>query len=128
MKTTDNLDSITPEEALAFVQKFCRKYSHAAQEVAYSVMGGASRYELLIKPRGYETLYDELETRFSGKGESRKKRRGRYPEYIRDIHQTFEELLGIENSMPFKVGNNKFLALNPANISISEDLAKLKIT
>lgn len=69
-------------------------------------------------------IFDQLESRSDGEG---KRRAGRYPEYIRDIHQTFEHLVGIENSMPFKVGPSHFLSLHPSKITIPEKLAKMKI-
>lgn len=205
MMVNELMENFTPEETKAFIQRFFEKYKHAAQEALYTMIGGESNYELVIKPREYATMsiykdkaqyllylkdakgkeipvvfknapsfciyvmhvidryrkkgntrvldlrqlkngfcliytaifdeskdkilhvYDELESRISGQGDSAKKRRGRYPEYIKDIQTTFKEILGVENSMPFKVDNNNFLSLNPSNIHIPEDLAGLDL-
>lgn len=205
MMVNELMESFTPEEAKAFIQRFFEKYAHAAQDALYSMIGGESKYELVIKPREYATMgiykdkaqyllylrdakgneipvvfknapsfciyvmhvidryrskgntkvldlrelrdgfcliytavfdeskdkilhiYDELESRVTGQGDAEKKRRGRYPEYIKDIQTTFKDLLGVENSMPFKVDNNNFLSLNPSNIHIPADLAGLDL-
>ncbi len=54
-------------------------------------------------------------------------RDGRYGEYIKDIHQTFEELMDNINSIPFKVGFGRYLQVPPEKMSIPQNLAKLKI-
>lgn len=200
------IENMTPAEKVAIMESLFAKHKNIAHEVMSTMIGGVSRYELLIKPRGiaavkmykdkvnyimyikdekgnetpvvfknapayciyimhvidrynnkentrvldlrkhkkefcevYATIFDEeedkivkiyeeLESRLSGKTEDKKKRKGRYPEYIKDIHQTFEELLGIENSIPFKVGNDRFLSLLPSKITIPSNLARLKIS
>lgn len=200
------IENMTPAEKVAIMESLFAKHKNIAHEVMSTMIGGVSRYELLIKPRGVaavkmykdkvnyimylkdekgnETpvvfknapayciyvmhvidrynnkentrvldlrkhkkefcevyaaifdeeddkivkIYDELENRLTGKPDEKKKRKGRYPEYIKDIHQTFEELLGIENSIPFKVGNDRFLSLLPSKITIPSNLARLKIS
>lgn len=75
-----------------------------------------------------ESRYQNLYTRNYTKDGKDKERAGRYNDYIKDIHTTFENLLGYADSMPFKIGENRFLPLMPDNIKIPEDLAKLKIS
>lgn len=54
-------------------------------------------------------------------------RDGRYGEYIKDIHQTFEGMMDNVNSMPFKVGFGRYLQVPPEKMTIPQNLAKLKI-
>ena len=68
-----------------------------------------------------DKYYRELENRPDGD----KLRKGRYPEYIKDIHQTFEAILGTVNSMPFKIGKNQYLSLIPAKIKIPSTLLNI---
>lgn len=54
-------------------------------------------------------------------------REGRYGEYIKDIHTTFESLMDNVNSLPFKVGQGRYLQVPPEKMSLPTNLAKLKI-
>lgn len=54
-------------------------------------------------------------------------RDGRYGEYIKDIHTTFEKLMDNVNSLPFKVGQGRYLQVPPEKMVIPNNLAKLKI-
>ncbi len=200
------IDNMTSSEKAAIMQSLFARHKSLAYEVMLKMIGGTSKYELLIKPRGVaavkiykdkvnylmylkdekgkETpvvfknapayciyimhvidryhnkentrvldlrkhkkefcevyavlfdeepdkivkIYEELENRLTGKTDEKKKRKGRYPEYIKDIHQTFEKLLSIEDSIPFKIGNDRFLPLSPSKITIPSKLATLKIS
>lgn len=54
-------------------------------------------------------------------------RDGRYGEYIKDIHTTFEKLMDNVNSLPFKVGQGRYLQVPPEKMSLPYNLVKLKI-
>jgi len=54
-------------------------------------------------------------------------RDGRYGEYIKDIHTTFEKLMDNVNSLPFKVGQGRYLQVPPEKMVLPNNLAKLKI-
>lgn len=54
-------------------------------------------------------------------------RDGRYGEYIKDIHTTFENLMDNVNSLPFKVGQGRYLQLPPEKMSLPTNLARLRI-
>lgn len=45
-------DNMSPAEMRAFIKEFCAQHKGAAQKIAYQITGGASKYELIIKPRG----------------------------------------------------------------------------
>lgn len=45
-------DNMSPAEMRAFIKEFCAQQKGAAQKIAYQITGGASKYELIIKPRG----------------------------------------------------------------------------
>lgn len=54
------------------------------------------------------------------------KRKGRYDDYIKDIHDTLEKLVGEIDSIPFKVGHGRYLGILPERIHIDEKLTKFK--
>ena len=80
------------------------------------------------EPESILAKYETLFTRNIGKGSSPKERTGRYRDYIKDIHTTFEKALGFKESMPFKIGENRFLPLVPDNINLPKKLSLLKIS
>lgn len=51
-------------------------------------------------------------------------RKGRYDDYIKDIADTFDELVGSPDSMAFKVGHGQFLQIAPNKIEIDKNLPK----
>jgi len=51
-------------------------------------------------------------------------RKGRYDDYIKDISDTFDDLVGSPDSMVFKVGHGQFLQIEPGRIEIDENLPK----
>lgn len=51
-------------------------------------------------------------------------RKGRYDDYIKDISDTFDNLVGSPDSMVFKVGHGQFLQILPSKIEIDENLPK----
>lgn len=53
-------------------------------------------------------------------------REGRYSEYIKDIHATFEDLMDNVNSIPFKVGFGRYLQVPPDKMTIPKELTELK--
>ncbi len=58
--------------------------------------------------------------------ESGKMRKGRYDDYIKDIHETLERLVGEIDSIPLKVGHGRYLGVMPERIYLDEKLAKFK--
>lgn len=58
--------------------------------------------------------------------ESGKMRKGRYDDYIKDIHNTLEKLVGEFDSIPLKVGHGRYLGVMPDRIFIDEKLTKFK--
>lgn len=58
--------------------------------------------------------------------ETGKMRKGRYDDYIKDIHETMERLVGEIDSIPLKVGHGRYLGVMPERIFIDEKLAKFK--
>lgn len=83
----------------------------------------------------YKAIMDETDKKigelFGGmchrKSKNGNSREGRYGEYIKDIHQTFEDLMGNINSIPFKVGFGRYLQVPPEKMALPENLAKLRI-
>lgn len=69
-------------------------------------------------------FYDGLEYR-KVDGDD-KKRKGRFDDYIKDIHETLENLIGEIDSIPFKVGHGRYLGILPERIHIDEKLTKFK--
>lgn len=55
-----------------------------------------------------------------------KMRKGRYDDYIRDIHETLEKLVGAIDSIPLKVGHGRFLGVLPERIFIDKKLTKFR--
>lgn len=51
-------------------------------------------------------------------------RKGRYDDYIKDISDTFDDLVGSPDSMVLKVGHGQFLQIAPTKIEIDENLPK----
>lgn len=51
-------------------------------------------------------------------------RKGRYDDYIKDISDTFDDLVGSPDSMVFKVGHGQFLQITPSRIEIDVNLPK----
>ena len=70
--------------------------------------------------------FDGLQYRINQ--ESGMRRKGRYDDYIKDIHSTLESLVGEIDSIPFKVGHGRYLGILPERIHIDEKLAKIKIS
>lgn len=71
-------------------------------------------------------FYDGLEYRKIDGGD--KKRKGRFDDYIKDIHETLENLIGAIDSIPFKVGHGRYLNVLPERIHIDEKLTKFKFS
>lgn len=69
-------------------------------------------------------FYDGMEYRKIA--ETGKVRKGRYDDYIKDIHETLERLVGDIDSIPLKVGHGRYLGVMPERIFIDEKLAKFK--
>lgn len=93
-------------------REFCETYATLLDETPESILSK------------YETLF----TRNIVKDGVNKERNGRYKDYIKDIHHTFEMALGFKDSMPFKIGENRFLPLIPDNIVLPKKLIQLKIS
>lgn len=53
-------------------------------------------------------------------------RKGRYDDYIKDISDTFDDLVGSPDSMVLKVGHGQFLQILPTKIEIDENLPKFE--
>lgn len=49
-------------------------------------------------------------------------RKGRYDDYIKDINDTMDELVGCPNSISLKVGHGQFLEIPPDQIEIDQNL------
>lgn len=83
----------------------------------------------------YKTILSETESKISEFydgmdyrkiSESGKMRKGRYDDYIKDIHETLEKLVGDIDSIPLKVGHGRYLGVLPERIFIDEKLAEFK--
>lgn len=219
------IDNMTPAEKTAILESLLTRHNHAVQDVIMAMVGGASRYELVVRPRdpapvriykdkvryiayirdehgheeplvfkhapsyclyllhaidrcrrrddirvldlsqnreafcklystlfdtakegqrkkdeqdkekkdkqdedeqkNVERIYDEIKSRVITKDGVQKERPGRYDEYIKDIHLTLESMLGVENSIPFKIGDDRFLALSPSKIKLPPELTEM---
>lgn len=53
-------------------------------------------------------------------------RKGRFDDYIKDINDTMDELVGCPDSISFKVGNGQFLGIPQNQIEIDQSLPKFK--
>lgn len=71
-----------------------------------------------------DELFNKMNER---EGKNNNVRAGRYSDYIKDIHHTFETLMGDVNSIPFKVGLGRYLQVPPSKISMPENLTNLKM-
>lgn len=60
--------------------------------------------------------------------ETGKMRKGRYDDYIKDIHNTLEKLVGEFDSIPLKVGHGRYLSVMPERIFIDDNLTKFKFS
>lgn len=49
-------------------------------------------------------------------------RKGRYDDYIKDINDTFDQMLGQPDSLALKIGHGQFLNIPPSNIKIDDDM------
>lgn len=83
----------------------------------------------------YKTILSETDKNINGFydgmdyrkiAETGKMRKGRYDDYIKDIHETLERLVGDIDSIPLKVGHGRYLGVMPERIFIDEKLAKFK--
>lgn len=74
--------------------------------------------------KNINSFFDGLEYRFNE--ESGMRRKGRYDDYIKDIHYTLENLVGEIDSIPLKVGHGRYLGILPERIHIDEKLTKFK--
>lgn len=83
----------------------------------------------------YKTILSETDQNINGFydgmdyrkiAETGKMRKGRYDDYIKDIHETLERLVGDIDSIPLKVGHGRYLGVMPERIFIDEKLAKFK--
>lgn len=88
---------------------FCKVYSKIISETDSNIR---NHFEKL----GYRNV-----------GNTGLRRKGRYDDYIKDINDTMSELLGVSNCIPFKVGNNRFIEINPEKIHIDPQLAEVKV-
>lgn len=71
-------------------------------------------------------LYEEMDHRtIAATGKIRK---GRYDDYIKDIYDTLEKLVGDIDSIPLKVGHGRYLGVLPERIFIDERLTKFKFS
>lgn len=55
-------------------------------------------------------------------------RKGRYDDYIKDINDTFDRMLGQPDSLALKIGHGQFLNIPPSNIKIDEDMPEFNFT
>ena len=74
--------------------------------------------------KNINSFYDGMDYRKIA--ETGKMRKGRYDDYIKDIHETMERLVGNIDSIPLKVGHGRALGVLPERIFIDEKLAKFK--
>lgn len=88
---------------------FCKVYSKIISETDSNIR---NHFEKL----GYRNV-----------GNTGLRRKGRYDDYIKDINDTMSEILGVSNCIPFKVGNNRFIEINPEKIHIDPQLAEVKV-
>ncbi len=88
---------------------FCKVYSKIIDETEFNI----------------KSNFDKM--CYRSVGESGLRRKGRYDDYIKDINNTMSELVGVSNGIPFKVGNNRFIEINPDKIHIDSKLAEVKI-
>lgn len=101
-------DEVTDLSLKGLRNEFCQLYKTIINETEQNI-------------RSY---FDGLEYRkIEG---SNMKRKGRYDDYIKDIHDTLERLVGDIDSIPFKVGHGRYLGILPERIHIDEKLAKFK--
>lgn len=88
---------------------FCKVYSKIISETDSNIR---NHFEKL----GYRNV-----------GDTGLRRKGRYDDYIKDINDTMSEMLGVSNCIPFKVGNNRFIEINPEKIHIDPQLTEVKV-
>lgn len=69
-------------------------------------------------------LYETMDYRKVA--ETGMRRKGRYDDYIKDIHETLERLVGDIDSIPLKVGHGRYLGVKPERIFIDDKLAQFK--
>lgn len=74
--------------------------------------------------RNIKNFYEGMDYRTIA--ETGKIRKGRYDDYIKDIHETLERLVGEIDSIPLKVGHGRYLGVLPERIFIDEKLSKFK--
>lgn len=55
-------------------------------------------------------------------------RKGRYDDYIKDINDTFDQMLGQPDSLALKIGHGQFLNIPPSNIKIEDDMPEFNFT
>lgn len=87
-------------------EEFCRLYGTLMCEDSETI-------ESLFKTMTYRNT-----------AEKGKVRKGRFDDYIKDIHETMESLVGEFNSIPLKVGHGRFLEIQPERIFIDQKLAE----
>lgn len=103
-------DEVTELKVKKNKKAFCELYSTVINETPDNVI----------------KLYEEMDYRkIAGTGKIRK---GRYDDYIKDIHETLERLVGDIDSIPLKVGHGRYLGVLPERIFIDERLAKFRFT
>lgn len=113
-----------------YVMYMLDRYQRKENVSAISILKMEKEFMMIYKHLMDETdenIKDIFKNMSSREGRNGAKRAGRYGEYIKDIQNTFETLLGVVDSIPFKVGLRRYLELPPEKMTIPKELAKLKI-
>lgn len=111
--------------AMYMIDRYKRKDNVTDLEIKKMRKAFTSTYKILIDED--EEKINSLFTNMNLREINGKLREGRYAEYIKDIHQTFENILDDVNVIPFKVGFGRYLQVPPEKLTIPKKLTDLLI-